>query len=80
MESHSSDDHAPVDDQAPKPKPEAKPVPRPVASRLPSWIVSLVILAIAAGIFLLVYGDWDKWESGKTVQATDDTYGPMLQP
>lgn len=74
MENHASDDHAPADNQAPKPKPEAKPVPRPAGSRLPSWIVSLVILAIAAGIFLLVYGNWNEWESGKTVQTTDDAY------
>jgi len=34
----------------------------------------LVILAIAAGIFLLVYGNWNERESGKTVQTTDDAY------
>jgi membrane fusion protein (multidrug efflux system) len=68
METH------PADDQAPKPEPEAKPAQRPAASRLPSWAVSLVILFVAAGIFLLVYGNWNEWESGKTDQTTNDAY------
>ncbi len=42
--------------------------------RFPAWIVSLVILSIAAGIFFLVYGNWNEWESGRRVQSTDDAY------
>jgi membrane fusion protein (multidrug efflux system) len=63
-------DRPSTDDQARK----ADSEPRKAASRLPSWIVSLVILFVAAGIFLLVYGNWNEWESGKTVQTTDDAY------
>jgi membrane fusion protein (multidrug efflux system) len=58
---------------APEPR-KAAPEPRKAVSRLPSWLVSLVILFIAAGIFLLVYGNWNEWESGKAVQTTNDAY------
>src|SRR5882757_3684314 len=43
-------------------------------SRVPSWVVSLGILFIAGGIFLLVYGDWNRWESGRSEQSTNDAY------
>lgn len=70
MENHPTDDRAPTEDQPRK----SEPVRKPLASRFPAWAVSLVILFIAAGIFLLIYGNWNEWESGKTVQSTDDAY------
>jgi membrane fusion protein (multidrug efflux system) len=48
--------------------------PQPTPSRFPAWAASLVILFIAAGIFFLVYGNWNQWESGRSVQSTDDAY------
>jgi membrane fusion protein (multidrug efflux system) len=48
--------------------------PQPVASRFPPWLLSLVILFVAAAMFFLVYGNWNKWESGRSVQSTDDAY------
>jgi membrane fusion protein, multidrug efflux system len=44
------------------------------ASHVPSWAISLVILVIAAAIFLLVYGNWNEWEGGRRVQKTEDAY------
>jgi membrane fusion protein, multidrug efflux system len=46
----------------------------PAPSRFPAWAVSLVILCIAAGLFFLVYGNWDEWESGRSEQSTDNAY------
>jgi membrane fusion protein, multidrug efflux system len=40
----------------------------------PASIVSLVILFLAAGVFFLVYGNWNKWESDRADQRTDDAY------
>jgi membrane fusion protein (multidrug efflux system) len=40
----------------------------------PASIVSLVILFLAGGIFFLIYGNWNRWESGRADQSTDDAY------
>jgi membrane fusion protein (multidrug efflux system) len=37
-------------------------------------VVTVVILLIAAGIFLLVHGNWNGWESNRADQSTDDAY------
>ena len=42
--------------------------------RLPGWVVSLTILALAGVIFLLVFGNWDRWQSNQSEQRTDDAY------
>ncbi len=47
---------------------------QPNASRFPSWAVTLCILFLAVSLFLLVYGNWSKWESSRSVQRTDDAY------
>lgn len=65
MESHSTDT---------PPPPQSAPAQKSPASRLPSWAVSLAILVIASGIFFLVYGNWNRWESARRVQTTDDAY------
>jgi membrane fusion protein (multidrug efflux system) len=62
---HSSDAHA-ID------KPPAQTSPK--SSRFPASLVSLVILFIAGGIFFLIYGNWNRWESGQPDQRTDDAY------
>lgn len=41
---------------------------------LPGWAVSLIILALAGAIFLLVFGSWDHWQSNRSEQRTDDAY------
>jgi len=56
---------------AKQPPPQNEPKP---AFRVPAPIVSLVILSLAAGIFFLIYGNWNRWESGRADQATDDAY------
>src|SRR5271170_3954627 len=58
------------DDSPDKPPAQNTPAPR----RVPAWAISLVILLMAAGIFFLVYGNWNKWESGRADQSTDDAY------
>ena len=55
-------------DNPPPTKPAAAP------SRFPAWAVSLLILFVAAGMFFLVYGNWDEWESGRSEQSTDNAY------
>jgi membrane fusion protein (multidrug efflux system) len=60
------DDHPPAKQQPPQNEPKSFRVPAP--------IVSLVILFLAAGIFFLVYGNWNRWESGRADQSTDDAY------
>lgn len=49
-------------------------VVQPTTSRFPSWAVTLCILFLAIGLFFLVYGNWNEWESGRSVQRTDDAY------
>lgn len=43
-------------------------------SNVPAWVVSLGIIVIAGGIFLVVYGDWNRWESDRSEQSTNDAY------
>jgi membrane fusion protein (multidrug efflux system) len=42
--------------------------------RFPAWAISLLILLMAGGVFFLVYGNWNEWESGRAAQSTDDAY------
>jgi membrane fusion protein (multidrug efflux system) len=42
--------------------------------RVPAWAISLGVLGLAAGIFVLVYGDWGRWESDGATQSTNDAY------
>jgi membrane fusion protein (multidrug efflux system) len=64
------------DDSTDKPPVPEKPPAQntPTSRRVPAWAISLVILLLAAGIFFLVYGNWNKWESGRSDQSTDDAY------
>ena len=61
-------------DAAHEPQQKTEPGVRRSAPHIPSWAISLIILAIAAAIFLLVYGNWNEWEGGRRVQKTDDAY------
>jgi len=42
--------------------------------RPPGWLVSVIILALAGVIFLLVFGSWNHWQSDQSEQRTDDAY------
>jgi membrane fusion protein (multidrug efflux system) len=64
------DDHAPNDHATEKQPTQSAPK----SPRIPAPVVSLVILFLAAGIFFLVYGNWNRWESGRADQSTDDAY------
>ena len=46
----------------------------PATKRFPPWAVSLLILAVAAAIFFLIFGNWNRWESDRSEQSTDDAY------
>jgi membrane fusion protein (multidrug efflux system) len=59
------DDHPPAKDAAQN---------EPKRFRIPAPIVSLMILFLAAGIFVLVYGNWNRVESSREDQSTDDAY------
>src|ERR1700691_928913 len=63
-------DHAPTDHAADKQPPQSEKK----SFHFPASVVSLVILFLAAGIFFLVYGNWNRWESGRADQSTDDAY------
>jgi len=43
-------------------------------NRVPAWVISLVVLLLAGGVFALVYGDWGRWESDGATQSTTDAY------
>ena len=45
-----------------------------VAEKVPAWVISLGLLLIGVGMFFLVYANWTEWESGKSVQSTEDAY------
>jgi membrane fusion protein (multidrug efflux system) len=54
---------------------EKQPVPEsPKRSGFPASLVSLAILFIAGGVFFLVHGNWNQWESARPDQGTDDAY------
>jgi membrane fusion protein, multidrug efflux system len=42
--------------------------------RLYQWLVPAIILLMAAGIVLLIGGNWNTWVSERPVQETDDAY------
>src|ERR1700681_4253746 len=42
--------------------------------RLRQWLVPAVILLMAAGIVLLIAGNWNTWASERAAQETDDAY------
>lgn len=52
------------------PPPKSAPAPR----RVPAAIISVIILLVAAGIFVLVHGNWNSWETERSDQSTDDAY------
>ncbi len=64
------DDHSPNDHGTEKQPPQSEKKP----FHFPASVVSLVILFLAAGIFFLVYGNWNRWESDRADQRTDDAY------
>lgn len=66
---HSRKDMA--DDHSTK---ELKPTVPKKSARYPAWITSITILLAAAGVFILVHGNWNQWESGRVEQSTDDAY------
>src|SRR5271154_2762502 len=43
-----------------------------LAQRIRQWLVPAVILLMAAGIVLLITGNWNSWVSTRTAQETDD--------
>jgi membrane fusion protein, multidrug efflux system len=43
-----------------------------LAQRIRQWLVPAVILLMAAGIVLLITGNWNSWASTRTAQETDD--------
>src|SRR5215469_978570 len=47
---------------------------RPWALRLARWIVPAIILLLAAGIMILITGNWNGWVSEQVSQKTDDAY------
>jgi membrane fusion protein, multidrug efflux system len=47
---------------------------RPSARRLGRWIVPIIILLLAAGILILITGNWNSWTSERVLQKTDDAY------
>ena len=44
------------------------------AQRLKRWLVPATILFLAAGIVLLITGNWNSWASERVTQKTDDAY------
>jgi membrane fusion protein (multidrug efflux system) len=44
------------------------------AQRLKQWLIPAVILLLAAGIVLLITGNWNTWASERAAQETDDAY------
>lgn len=38
------------------------------------WLVPLFVLVLAAGLIVLLTGDWNKWTSEREVQETDDAF------
>jgi multidrug resistance efflux pump len=59
------DDHS---NDSPQAKSESK------SRRIPAPVITVVILIVAAGIFLLVHGNWNTWQSDRADQSTDDAY------
>jgi len=60
----------PDDHTTEKQPPEAAAKPK----RFPASLISLAILFLAGGVFFLVYGNWNRWESDRLEQRTDDAY------
>jgi len=53
----------------------AEPVrKRTWARRLGQWIVPIIVLLSAAGIVLLITGNWNTWAGERASQKTDDAY------
>src|SRR6516225_4399305 len=44
------------------------------ARRLGQWIVPAIILLLAAGVVVLITGNWNTWASKRVSQKTDDAY------
>src|SRR5262245_38918220 len=42
--------------------------------RFSRWLVPTIILAMAAGILILITGNWKRWVGDRTWQSTDDAY------
>jgi membrane fusion protein (multidrug efflux system) len=47
---------------------------RTVARRLGQWFVPVLILLLAAGIVILITGNWNTWAGERVSQKTDDAY------
>ena len=60
----------------PKTLPESTDAPtKPArARRFEKWIVPAIILLVAAGIVVLITGNWNAWVSESVLQKTDDAY------
>jgi membrane fusion protein (multidrug efflux system) len=48
--------------------------PDPVRKTVPAWLVTIIILLLAAAIFFMVYGNWNSWQSDRSSQETNDAY------
>ena len=57
------------DADAPASVPEA-----PRASRWKHWLTPAIILLMAAGIVVLITGNWNRWTGERASQETDDAY------
>lgn len=45
-----------------------------VSHNAKQWLVPGLVLLMAAGILLMITGNWNAWASGRTEQETDDAY------
>jgi len=56
------------------PDSEDRVTKRSWSRRLNQWLVPAIILLMAAGIVLLITGNWNVWANEKRAQKTDDAY------
>ncbi len=53
---------------------ETSSVPKSTGSRWKRWLVPAAILLMAAGILVLITGNWNRWVGDRNWQSTDDAY------
>ena len=56
------------------PDSEDRVTKRSWSRRLNQWLVPAIILLMAAGIVLLITGNWNVWANERGAQKTDDAY------
>jgi membrane fusion protein (multidrug efflux system) len=45
-----------------------------LSKRFVSWLMPVTVIAMAAGVIVLITGSWERWTGGGAVQTTDDAY------